>query len=286
MDVAVFDERRCELGEGPISFGPANDAVAWVDITGQRVLFKTISSGITFEWNIGEDVGFIIPRSDEGFILGTRTGPIAISPKIEFPVRIENDPEPIKVNDAKVSPTGDLWFGTMSYSETPRVGALYRVDAETRGLKKILEEITVSNGTIWSLDGATMYYIDSPTRTLQLFDYDGFDISNRRVGLTFPEHYGYPDGMTIDAEGGLWIAFWMGNAVRRFDPSSNFKETAHIATPAKRTTSCVFAGENLDQLIITSAHENDSSEPNEAGMTFIANPGVRGVPTSLFKVNK
>lgn len=285
MDVAIFDERRCELGEGPISFGPTNDAVAWVDITGQRVLFRTISSGITFEWNIGEDVGFIIPRSDEGFILGTRTGPIAINPKIEFPARIENDPEPIKVNDAKVSPSGDLWFGTMSYSETPHVGALYRVDAQTRSLKKILEEITVSNGTIWSLDGATMYYIDSPTRTLQLFDYDGLDISNRRVGLTFPESYGYPDGMSIDAEGGLWIAFWMGNAVRRFDPSSNFSETAYIATPAKRTTSCVFAGENLDQLIITSAHENDSSEPNEAGMTFIANPGVRGVATSLFKVN-
>jgi sugar lactone lactonase YvrE len=282
MNVEIFDERRCELGEGPISFGLQNESLAWVDITGQRVYFRDLKSGEINEWNVGEDIGFIIPRSDGGFILGNRTGPIAIEPSAEFPKRPIDDLEPTRLNDAKVSPTGDLWFGSMSYAETEGAGSLYRV-SQNKKLKKILSHVSVSNGIMWSLDGELMYYIDSPTRSVQIFDYDGRDISNRRVGIVFPEGYGFPDGMTIDAEGNLWIAFWMGSSVRAFDPSQGFAEIAKIETPAKRTTSCVFAGENLDLLIITSAHKNDSSEPQQAGMTYIVRPGVSGVATKAFQ---
>jgi len=285
MDVEIFDERRCELGEGPISFGLRNESVAWVDITGQRVHFRNLHSGEISECDVGEDVGFIIPRKNGGFILGNRNGPTAIEPAMDFPSRPVDDLEPTRLNDAKVSPTGDLWFGSMSYAETPGAGALYRV-TENGDLTKILSDVTVSNGTAWSPDTSQMYYIDSPTRSVQIFDYDGKDISNRRTGFVFPDAFGYPDGMTIDAEGNLWVAFWMGSAVRAFNPNQNFEEIARIATPAKRTTSCAFAGDGLDQLIITSAHKNDQSEPLEAGMTFVAQPGVKGTPIQQFTLNK
>jgi sugar lactone lactonase YvrE len=131
-----------------------------------------------------------------------------------------------------------------------------------------------------------MFYIDSPTRSLQAFDFDNGEISNGRVATRFPDHYGYPDGMSADVEGGLWISFWLGSAIRRFDSFNEFRMTEVIDIPVKRVTSSTFAGKNLDTLIITTAHKNDPTEPIEAGMVFITNPGVSGIPISLFDKEK
>ena len=272
MKSEIFDERRSILGEGPISYGVDHETVTWVDVLGCKVFSRHLGTGIISEISTREHVAFVIPCTDGEFLLG-------MASEID---REEVDPEPIRWNDAKVAPNGDLWLGTMGYAEINPVGALFRMKSGTNMLEKIIPGATVSNGLAWSTDHATMYYIDSPTRSLQAFDFSSGEISGGRVVARFPDSYGYPDGMSIDVEGGLWISFWLGSSVRRFDSLNNFQMTEVIDIPAKRTTSSVFAGKNLDSLVITTAHEDDPNEPREAGMVFIAHPGVSGVPIPLF----
>ena len=272
MKLEIFDDRRSILGEGPTSYGTDHETVTWVDILGRKVLTHQLRTGEVSEISTSEDVSFAIPCSDGELLLGLLS-------EIHRP---EIDSEPMRWNDAKVSPNGDLWLGVMGYAEVNPVGALYRMKSGTQVVEKIISGTTVSNGLAWSADYATFYFIDSPTRSLQAFDFDNGDISNGRVVARFPESYGYPDGMSSDVEGGLWISFWLGSAVRRFDSLHDFQMTDVIELPVKRPTSSVFAGKNLELLIMTSAHKHDPEEPNEAGMVFITNPGVCGNPIPLF----
>lgn len=271
MKLDVFDERRCVLGEGPISTGIDNLEVKWVDILGQTLLSRNLQTGQTEEAYLGEDVGFVIPRENGTDFLGISSEPLLEKKEI--------DSTPMRWNDAKVSPKGDLWLGTMAYNETPHAAALYRLSCKDRSLIRILGDITISNGIDWSNDGETMYYIDSPTFSVDAFTVVEGEIFNRRTVLTLDADGGFPDGMCIDAEGGLWIAFWQGASVRRYDMESNFALSEIIKTPASRTTSCTFAGPNLDSLVITSAYLNTEEGEPQAGMTFICKPGVRGRAT-------
>ncbi len=272
MKLEIFDERRSILGEGPTSYGIDHETVTWVDVLGCKVLSRHLLTGAISEFSTPRHVPFVIPCTDGELLLGMKS-------EIE---RDEVDPEPMRWNDAKVAPNGDLWLGTMGYAETNPVGVLYRMKSGSKSIERIVPGATVSNGLAWSLDSKTMYYIDSPTRSLQAFDYNDGEISHHRVATRFPDSYGYPDGMSIDVEGGLWISFWLGSAVRRFDSLNNFLMTDVIHISVKRPTSSVFAGKNLDSLVITTAHKFDPSEPIEAGMVFITTPGVSGVPVPLF----
>ena len=272
MKLEIFDERRSILGEGPSSHGVDHETVTWVDVLGCKVLSRHLHTGAISEISTTEHVSFAIPCADNNFLLGM----------ISEIDRGEIDSEPMRWNDAKVAPNGDLWLGSMGYAEVNPVGALYRMKSGTKVVEKIVPGATVSNGLAWSTDLATMYYIDSPTRVLQAFDFINGEIFNGRVVAQFPDSYGYPDGMSIDVEGGLWISFWLGSAVRRFDSLNGFRLTEVIDIPVKRPTSSTFAGKNLDSLVLTTAHKNDPDEPIEAGMVFITDPGVRGVPIPLF----
>ncbi len=273
INLEIFDQRRCNLGEGPIAVGDGNNEIMWVDIRGQKILSHNLLTNQTSEINTGEDIGFIIPTASGGFLRGTNS---------QMPQRTDIDPEPMRWNDAKVSPNGDLWLGSMTYAEKDPLGALYRLDHGTQSLKKMVGNLTISNGLAWSGDGQTMFLIDSAAHSLQAFDVTENSISNQRTVIRFPEEYGYADGMTIDSQGGLWIAFWNGFAVRCFDSKDKYREIERISTPVARTSSCTFAGEKLDQLIITTAHRNEDDNA-QAGMTFIASPGVTGTPTRQFK---
>jgi sugar lactone lactonase YvrE len=173
----------------------------------------------------------------------------------------------------------------MSYAETSKAAALYRWRSGAAHLQKIISGTTVSNGLAWSADKSKMYFIDSPTQSLQVFSYADGEILEKVEVFNFPKEYGYPDGMCIDSEDGLWVAFWMGSAVRRFDTKQGFKETHLINTPSARTTSCVFVGAHLDKLIITSAHMDDPITTESAGKTFICEPGVIGTATSQLIVD-
>jgi len=139
----------------------------------------------------------------------------------------------------------------------------------------------LANGLDWSVDGQTFFFIDSLKHCVYAFNYDGKNLSEKRIAIQFDSNT-IPDGMCVDSEDGLWIAFWDGSEVRRYD--EKFKLSEKIAFPVKNTTSCCFAGKELDRLIVTSAHDGKPEINKQAGLTFICNPGIRGKKTTPFGI--
>lgn len=289
MKSEVFDERINIIGEGPTSSGPQNEDISWVDIYGRKVLSRNITTGSVSEYATNEDVGFAIPRTRGGHIIGVTSGPFLRDSDGQLhslPNREDADgfnaTRKIRWNDAKVSPQGDLFLGTMAYDHVANAGALYQLRKDGKHIRRLFGDVTISNGLDWTVDESKMFFIDSLLHRVDTFDVEERDIKNRRTFIHFPEEMGTPDGMSMDAEDNLWVAFWSGHAVRCFDGRTGV-QIAEITCSAPRTSSCVFGGPNLDQLIITSAMEDtDHTEFPEAGMTFIASPGVKGKRTAHF----
>jgi gluconolactonase len=291
--VEVFDSRRNQLGEGPTATGIGNNHIQWCDIYGQLIRSKDLVSGAINEYQVDEAVGFQIPRSKGGDILGTANGPVLrdIDGKLtQLPSRQDADGNPdkdkLRWNDAKVSPDGYLFLGSMAYENQSNEGAFYRLSKDGKKLTRLFGEVGISNGMDWSKDLSKMYYIDTLSMKVDVFDYSNGEISNRRTLVNINEGMGFPDGMCADDNDNIWVAFWLGSAVRCFDGQSG-KQLAEVKLPVQKVTSCCFAGEKLDQLIITSAVGNpgesmDLSVYPQAGFTFIASVGVKGKKTTTF----
>ena len=289
MEYEVFDERRCILGEGPSASGAEHELITWVDVLGKRVLAHDLKTGERSEIQTSQHVSFAIPRVRGGYVLGLAAGPVLYDAEgriSNLPGRVEadgvTDPNPIRWNDAKVSPSGELWLGTMTYDLLPGKSALYRMSRDGRTITRILSNVTISNGIGWSPDGSRMFFIDSPTQRVSVFDVDGSKISNQRTFVDVAEFDGVPDGLCVDSEGGVWVAFWEGSAIRRFDGGNGaLTQEVRFATP--RITSCAFGGSSLDRLFVTSARDDSpDGENSEAGMAFVINPGVSGLPVQAF----
>ncbi len=284
MQPEIWDSRRALHGEGPVATGPGNNKVLWVDIMGQAILWRDFVTGEFGSWDIGEDVSFVVPRKSGGMIIGNATGPVVLHENGEreaLPTRFDadgfKDPMPIRWNDAKVAPNGDLWLGTMAYGGAHKVGGLYRLTNDSKSLTRVLSDVQISNGLDWSTDAKSFYFIDTPTLGIDAFDYVGGSISNRRTVWTIEaDKEEYPDGMTMDSEGGFWVAMWNGACVRRID--SNFNVTEVITFPNKFITSCAFAGADLKTLIITTSQGDNGLKDDhpQAGMTYALQPGVTG----------
>jgi gluconolactonase len=291
--VDVFDSRRNQLGEGPTASGDRNNHVQWCDIYGQSIRWKDLASGQSGEYETSEPVGFQIPRTTGGEILGTANGPVLRDKDGAFhklPSREDadgfKDKNVLRWNDAKVSPDGALFLGSMAYENQSNEGAFYRLSKDGKKLERLFGEVGISNGMDWSVDNTKMFYIDTLAMKVELFDYNNGEISNRRTLVEITEGMGYPDGMCSDSEDNIWVAFWMGSCVRGFDGKTG-RQIAEIKLPVQKVTSCCFAGENLDQLIITTAVGNPGEEMDltaypQAGYIFIATPGVTGKKTNLF----
>lgn len=291
IKASVFDERVSLLGEGPTSTGAANEVISWVDIMGRKVRSRNFLTGEVQEYATQEDVGFAIPRLIGGAILGVVSGPVlrdSDGTLHQLPSREDADGfpafRPIRWNDGKVSPRGDLFMGTMAYDSEVNSGAFYQLRSDGKHLRRLFGDVTISNGLDWTVDGTRMFYIDTALARVDIFDVEAHDILNRRTLINFPKEMGSPDGMCVDANDNLWVAFWLGNAVRCFDGRSGI-QIEEISCPAPRITSCVFGGEKLDQLFITSAGvETDSIQYPQAGMVFTASPGVVGQKTAHFRI--
>ena len=291
--VEVFDSRRNQLGEGPTSSGDKNNHVQWCDIYGQAIRSKDLVTGQTGEYETSEPVGFQIPRTVGGDILGTANGPVLRDKDgtlHKLPSREDadgfKDKSVLRWNDAKVSPDGALFLGSMAYENQSNEGAFYRLSRDGKKLERLFGEVGISNGMDWSVDRTKMFYIDTLAMKVELFDYNNGEISNRRTLVEISDGMGYPDGMCSDSEDNIWVAFWMGSCVRGFDGKTG-KQIAEIKLPVQKVTSCCFAGEKLDQLIITTAvgnpgEEMDLNQYPQAGFIFIANLGVTGKKTNLF----
>lgn len=200
----------------------------------------------------------------------------------------EGDRAENRFNDCRSDPQGRLWAGTMSKTRQPGAAALYRLDRE-RGLDLMIAGTTISNGIGWSPDGQLMYFIDSTTQQIDLFDFDSRDgsIAGRRVFAEIDPADGLPDGLTVDAEGGVWVCLFGGGALRRY--SSQGALDAHIALPVPHPTCPAFGGEALSTLFITTTrHKLSASQLSKypaAGSVLALQPGVSGMPANLSTVD-
>ena len=272
------------LGEGPVWIA-REQALYWVDIV-EGVLFRWSADAGTRRIDPGMNLCSIVPRAGGGYVGAGYDGFVEIDDRHDVSLigTPEADLPDNRFNDGKVDRHGRFWAGTMDRFERQASGSLYRLDPDLRWTR-IDTGYRVTNGPAFSCDGQILYHTDSALQRVYAFDLasDG-SVSDRRAHLQFGEGDGYPDGMTVDSEDCLWIAFWDGWCVRRFSPAG--ERLAEIAVPVQRPTSVAFGGPELDQLFITSARRDLTSEDlgrqPEAGGLFMTRPGVRGIAETLF----
>jgi sugar lactone lactonase YvrE len=199
---------------------------------------------------------------------------------------VEADRRDERMNDGKCDRAGRFWAGTMALDERAGAGALYRLDVDRR-VSMVLSGVTVSNGLDWTDDGRVMYFIDSPLQTVDVCDVDPESgaISNRRPFVRIPPAQGTPDGLTVDAEGGVWVALWGGGAIHRYRSDGSLD--AVIRMPTTHPTSCTFGGADLGDLYITTAAIRlsplERSQQPGAGGLFRVRPGISGRPAQRYR---
>ncbi|MFF7146088.1 MULTISPECIES: SMP-30/gluconolactonase/LRE family protein [Streptomyces] len=248
VDVGVRD--NAELGEGP-TWDPAARRLVWVDILQSRVHTYDPATDRRTVMATEQHVGAAKPRAGGGLAVNLRDGVGLYGPDGAFQWLHHEPVDGRRGNDAAVAPDGSLWVGTMRYDEAPGGGTLARIapDGTTR---VILDDVSVSNGTGWSPDGLLMYYIDSTTRRIDVFNVkDDRRLVNRRPLARIEDGAGIPDGLTVDADGCVWVALWDGAAVRRYTPSGELDRVVEL--PVRRPTACAFGGAGLSDLYITTA---------------------------------
>ena len=268
-------------GEGPIWH---EDRLLYVDIESHLVIAYTPTTGAELTWNVGQRVGTVVPRASGGLIWAGDTGFYFLDESSGDSTPIA-DPEPDlpdnRFNDGKCDPAGRLWAGSICLKKRPEA-ALYCLHTDLRVEKKFAP-VTNSNGIIWSRDARTLYYIDTPSKTVRAFDFDAATshIENERVIWDTSDETGVPDGMTIDSEDRLWVAFCHGGKVVCYDPATR-RRVEQIEFPCIETTACAFGGPDLRDLYITTGLKPGLEEPL-AGRLFHCRPGAQGVPSQAFR---
>lgn len=267
-------------GEGPIWH---QDRLLYVDIESHKILAFTPPTGEEKIWNVSQRVGTVVPRVQGGLVWAGDDGFFFLNEDTGLSTPIAN-PEPDladnRFNDGKCDPTGRFWAGTINLKKQP-AAALYCLHTDFRVEKKF-SPVTNSNGIIWSRDGGTMFYIDTPSKKIRAFDFDTATsaITHERVIWDTSADTSVPDGMTIDNQDRLWIAFCHGAKVVCFDPATKTVEQ-QIDFPCIETTACAFGGPDLQDLYITTGLKPGLEEPL-AGRLFVCRPGATGVPSSAF----
>lgn len=280
---------RCELGEGPV-WDDREGALLWVDIHRGRLHRFFPETGACDHLDLGGPLGAVVPCSGGGLLLAARNGVKrleAIETGAFGALQVDVEPQSLgnRVNDGKCDSHGRFWIGTMSESTTLGAGSLYRIDADL-SVTPVVKGTTISNGLGWSPSDESMYFIDSPRQTVWAFDFDAASgtIENRRDLISIPSSAGMPDGMTVDREGGLWIALWGGAAVHRYAPSGALE--AEIELPVPHVSSCAFGGSDFEDLYVTTATAGLSKralhDHPDSGGVFRLRPGVQGFPATPF----
>jgi sugar lactone lactonase YvrE len=272
------------LGEGP-TWDPVAARLIWVDILAARVHWYDPGSGGESLMATEQHVGAAKPRAGGGIVVNLRDGVGLYDADGTFRW-LHREPVPgRRGNDAAVDAAGTLWAGTMRYDEAPGGGTLRRVLPDGTAVP-VLDDVSVSNGTDWSPDGTQMYYVDSPTRRVDVFDVDPAtgDVRKRRAFATLEDGAGFPDGLTVDADGCVWVALWDGSAVRRYTPKGKLDRVVEV--PAGRPTACAFGGPQLTDLYITTAttglDERALAAQPLAGSVLVVPDAGQGMPDVPF----
>lgn len=281
-------DAHAQVGESPVWHEP-EQVLLWVDIWAGLVHRFDPSDKSDRVYVAGTEVGSVAARASGGAVLAVEEGFAVVDldngAAPDVIAAVEADIAENRMNDGKCDSAGRFWAGTMSRAMRPAAGALYRLDPDHR-VTTVVREVSVSNGIGWSLDDRSMYYVDSLTRRVDVFDFEPVSggLSGRRPFIEFGTGEGNPDGLTVDSAGYLWVAIWDGWAVRRFTPDGKLDRIVEL--PVSRVTSCSFGGDGYSVLYITTARgdatPHDLRQEPLAGGLFSTQPGVTGLPPQAY----
>lgn len=264
--------------EGPV-WSPRWGGLRWVDMVAGDVL-SLAPDGSVARRHVGTVVAALRPRTRGGAVLALERGfALEDADGTVTPLR-DLWSGSVRMNEGGCDPDGRFWCGSMAYDQSEGAASLYRLDPD--GSTSVqLTGVTISNGLEWSPDGALAYYNDTQTGRVDVFDYD------RESGLTGRRPFvevadgGHPDGLTVDAEGGVWTAIFDQGVVHRYDRAGRLDEVVEV--DARQVTACTFGGPALDELYVTTSREGlDEGDDPLAGSLFRVSPGVRGLPVREF----
>jgi sugar lactone lactonase YvrE len=267
-------------GEGPV-WSPRWGGLRFVDMLAGDVL-ALLDDGTVTRRHVGSVAAMVRPRRGGGAVVGVERGFVLEEPdgSLTRLADVWQDPG-VRMNEGGCDPEGRMYAGSMAYDQAPGAASLYRLDPD-RSVHVVLDGVTVSNGIDWSPDGRRAYYNDTATHRISVLDHDAVTgltgLTGRR---TFVEVDGRPDGLTVDAEGGVWTALFGSGVVHRYAPDGTLD--AVVEVPARQVTACTFGGAGLDLLYVTTSREG--LEPDDdplAGSVFVASVGVRGLPVREF----
>ncbi|PSK92943.1 sugar lactone lactonase YvrE [Murinocardiopsis flavida] len=267
-------------GEGPV-WSPENGGLLWVDMRAGDLLTLDPGSGAVRRRNVAGFLAAVRPRAGGGLVAAVRRGFALVEPdgSVRGLGALWSDPA-VRMNDGGCDPDGRFYCGTLSAPGAPP-GGLYRLDPGG-GATRVLDGVRVSNGLGFSPDGRTCYHTDTAAGRIDALDYEGGELRGRRPFARIPASDGAPDGLAVDAEGGVWTALWGGGAVRRYAPDG--VPDAVVAVPVRAATACAFGGPDLGDLYITTSRRGaDPGEAGTAGAVFRCRPGVAGATAAPFR---
>jgi sugar lactone lactonase YvrE len=290
----VVDER----GEVVLALPAADqlgEAPHWLRGSGELVRVD-VKRGLVLGWHprgdewsirVGGEIGAAIPREAGGWVLAVERELILLDPSgtRRAVAAVEPDLPANRFNDCQLDPAGRLWAGTMSRTRAAGTAALYRLTPGGE-VEPVLSDLTISNGLGWSPDGELMYHVDSTAQRIDAFDFDRGDgaLSGRRTLVSVDPEDGLPDGLAVDAEGGIWVCLFGGGELRRYSAAG--KLDAAIRLPVAKPTCPAFGGPGLETLFVTTARDGQTArqlrqEP-AAGGVLAVRPGVAGIPERSF----
>ena len=276
-DVEQLTEPVAFHGEGPV-WCDAWAQLRYVDMLAGDVHRVDVASGSVARWHIADVVAAFRPRVGGGMVAAVERGFALVDDNgaVRELGAIWTDAS-IRMNEGGCDPDGRFYCGSMAYDARPGAGALYRLNLDG-SVTVVLDGVTISNGLAWGPDHSVAYYVDTPTRRVDMFDYSlEAGLHARRPFIRLEDGCGSPDGLCVDSEGGVWVALWQGAAVRRYRPDG--KLDGSIELPVTQVTACTFGGPAGDELYVTtSRQEVPAGEQPQAGAVFRSRPGIRGLP--------
>lgn len=267
-------------GEGPV-WSPRWGGLRWVDMLAGDVL-SLGPDGAIGRRHVGTIAAAVRPRRSGGAVLGVERGFALEDPTGEItPLDPLWSHDGLRMNEGACDPEGRFYCGSMAYDRTPGAGSVHRLDGDG-SMHVAVAGVTISNGLDWSPDGTRAYYNDTETYRVDVFDYSAeTGLTDRRPFAVIDPDDGRPDGLTVDAEGGVWVALNKGSAVHRFGAGGTLEGVVEL--PVRQVTACTFGGERLDELYITTSRENLAPDDEPlAGSLFRAEVGVAGQPVREF----
>ena len=278
LEPEKLDVPPADKGEGPC-WDAQSQSLYWVDISAGRV-HRLSEAGVHSSWDVGKTVGAVVTRASGGLVAAADNGFVALDTLTGEVTELAHAPgKPgSRMNDGKCDQAGRFYAGSVAEDDSPGKGSFYRLDPDGT-VTVLMTDLGISNGLGWNPDNTLMYYTDSLDYRVDVMDYDAAtgELGERRPFISLGSGGTVPDGLTVDAEGGVWVAVWGGGVVQRYDPSGRL--TGVVRLPASNVTSCTFGGPGLTRLFITTA----SGPGRSAGSLFTCQAGVAGLPSHPYR---